>query len=359
MSCDSCTDRAKGGGTEKESKNITTGDGGRDMAAVLGHIEPFDIQNDDWSLYIERLGQFYIANEITTNAKKVAVLLTVIGTKAYELLHSLLAPELPSTKSYDELVKVLEDHLKPKPLVIAERFKFHHRNQKDGETVAQYVAALRKLTEHCDFKDYLDEALRDRLVCGLRSEVIQRKLLSEKTLGFQRAYELAHSLETANRQASELQATTRAAVHPPRDVQVVAPGNPTSTSVGAPSCHRCGKMGHAQDKCYYRLQKCRACGKRGHIAKMCKSSSQGGTFGRDRTLPGGNSGHRAGHVEIKVPSDSPCESTQGFEAVGLFTVQMAEGDPEAPITLHPEVNGVTLAMELDTGASVSLISERV
>ena len=359
MSCDSCTDRAKGGGTEKESKNITTGDGGRDMAAVLGHIEPFDIQNDDWSLYIERLGQFYIANEITTNAKKVAVLLTVIGTKAYELLHSLLAPELPSTKSYDELVKVLEDHLKPKPLVIAERFKFHHRNQKDGETVAQYVAALHKLMKHCDFKDYLDEALQDRLICGLRSEVIQRKLLSEKTLGFQLAYELAHSLETANRQASELQATTRAAVHPQRDVQVVAPGNPTSTSVGAPSCHRCGKMGHAQDKCYYRLQKCRACGKRGHIAKMCKSSSQGGTFGRDRTLPGGNSGHRAGHVEIKVPSDSPCESTQGFEAVGLFTVQMAEGDPEAPITLHPEVNGVTLAMELDTGASVSLISERV
>ena len=47
MSCDGCTDRAKGGGTEKESKNTTTGDGGRDMAAVLGHIEPFDIQNDD------------------------------------------------------------------------------------------------------------------------------------------------------------------------------------------------------------------------------------------------------------------------------------------------------------------------
>lgn len=116
--------------------------------------------------------------------------------------------------------------MKPKPLVIAERFKFHHRNQKEGETVAQYVAALRKLTEHCDFKDYLDEVLRDRLVCGLRSEVIQRKLLSEKDLTFQRAYELAHGLETASHQASELQATTRAAVHPPREVQHVAPGNP-------------------------------------------------------------------------------------------------------------------------------------
>ena len=51
--------------------------------------------------------------------------------------------------------------------MIAERFKFHRRNQRDGETVAQYLAELRKLTEQCDFKEYLEEALRDRLVCSL------------------------------------------------------------------------------------------------------------------------------------------------------------------------------------------------
>ena len=39
-----------------------------------------------------------------------------------------------------------------------------------GENVAQYKAELQRLSEHCDFKDYLSEALRDRLVCGLRSE---------------------------------------------------------------------------------------------------------------------------------------------------------------------------------------------
>ena len=35
--------------------------------------------------------------------------------------------------------------------------------------MAQYLAELRKLTEHCDFRDNLDEALRDRLVCGIVS----------------------------------------------------------------------------------------------------------------------------------------------------------------------------------------------
>ena len=73
------------------------------MAAKLGHIEQFDL-SDDWTFYTERLGQFFVANDITDDPKKVAVLLTVIGSKPYELLHNLLAPEAPALKKYEELV---------------------------------------------------------------------------------------------------------------------------------------------------------------------------------------------------------------------------------------------------------------
>ena len=119
------------------------------MAVTQGHMDLFDVQNDDWSLYTERLRQFFVANKITDD-KKVAVLLTVVGTWAYELLHSLLVPTVPSEKSYDELVKALQEHLNPKLLVITERFRFHHRNQQ-GETVVQYMAPLQKHLEQCDY----------------------------------------------------------------------------------------------------------------------------------------------------------------------------------------------------------------
>ena len=276
------------------------------MAAILGHMDPFDVQNDDWSLYTERLGQFFVANDIADDKKKVAVLLTVVGTRAYELLHSLLAPTLPSEKNYDELVKALQEHLNPKPLVIAERFRFHHRNQQEGETVAQYMAALRKHSERCDFGDYLEQALRDRLVCGLRSEIVQRRLLSEKDLTLQKAYDLAHSLETASRRASELQASAKATTQVSKDIQRVAPGRPTNAGVSPPQCcYRCGKAGHHPDKCHYRLQKCRGCGKRGHIVRMCKSVEKGAFHGTARpSAPlhgkrppgGGRSHHRTGYV---------------------------------------------------------------
>ena len=48
------------------------------------------------------------------------------------------------------------------------------RNQAPGEPVADYMAELRHLAMHCKFEAYLEEALRDRLVCGLRSEGVQK-----------------------------------------------------------------------------------------------------------------------------------------------------------------------------------------
>ena len=151
--------------------------------SVLGQVEQFELGSDDWVLYTERLDQFFLANEITNDTKKVAVLLTAIGPKAYSLLRNLLAPVKPATKEYEELTDVRKDHLRPKPVVIAERFKFHRRNQGDEETVAQYMAELRKLAEHCDFKDYLNEAFRPRSVPYALREVIEKDLERLELLG--------------------------------------------------------------------------------------------------------------------------------------------------------------------------------
>ena len=55
----------------------------RDYGYSSGHIEPFEMESDDWELYTERLDQFLLANGIDDDKKKVAVFVTVIGQKAY------------------------------------------------------------------------------------------------------------------------------------------------------------------------------------------------------------------------------------------------------------------------------------
>ena len=113
--------------------------------------------------------QYFAANEIP-NDKQVPALLAMLEEKAYSLLWNLMTPDDPATKGYDDIVNLYDNHLLPKPLVIAERFRFHRRDQNEGESISVYVAELRKLSEHCDFKANLSEALRDILVCGIKKK---------------------------------------------------------------------------------------------------------------------------------------------------------------------------------------------
>ena len=109
--------------------------------------------------------------------KKKAILLNGVGAKTYNLIRNLVAPNKPSDKTFKEIVDLVQKHHSPTPSVIVERFRFNTRVRKAGENIANYVADLRKLTEHCKFNaDTLDEMLRDRLVVGINDDAIQKRL---------------------------------------------------------------------------------------------------------------------------------------------------------------------------------------
>ena len=61
------------------------------------------------------------------------------------------------------LCPMLEEHFQPKPNVIAQCFTFYQRNQKPTESIAEYLAALRKLAIDCNFgaKEVLEATLED------------------------------------------------------------------------------------------------------------------------------------------------------------------------------------------------------
>ena len=127
--------------------------------------------------------------------KSKLIFLTVIGNETYSLSRNLLAPESPAGKAVKTLSETLTDHLKPQPLIIAERYKFYFRDQSENETITEYLAELRKLTLNCEFKDYLDQALKDRFVCGLQNNNIWRRLYAETKFTLKSAIELAKTMK--------------------------------------------------------------------------------------------------------------------------------------------------------------------
>lgn len=89
-------------------------------------------------------------------------------------------------------------HLTPKPIVITDRYKFH-KCTHEGQSVREFFAKLQKLAEMCEFCAYRDNASRDRLVCGINSKAIRRKLLVEDDLSLKKAVDIAARMELTNK----------------------------------------------------------------------------------------------------------------------------------------------------------------
>ena len=77
--------------------------------AVLGSLGEFNCKSDSISSYLERMQLYFEANSVKED-RKVADLLTVIGAKTYETLHSLLVPVRPGDKTCNELLGLLQKH---------------------------------------------------------------------------------------------------------------------------------------------------------------------------------------------------------------------------------------------------------
>ena len=110
--------------------------------ATFGKIDEFNVK-DDWSQYIERLGHYFSANDITDISKQKAILLSVLSAETYTLMHNVSVPNLPGTKTYDQLVELVKDYLCPEPNIIVQRCLFNSRARQPEESVATSVNELR------------------------------------------------------------------------------------------------------------------------------------------------------------------------------------------------------------------------
>ncbi|XP_076280639.1 uncharacterized protein LOC143209180 [Lasioglossum baleicum] len=170
------------------------------------NIEPYE-PSINWKRWVKRLEGAFKVFKIQKE-DEVPYLLHYIGATAFDMISNKCAPSDPYESTYKSLIQKLGEFYAPAPLEIAENFRFHQRRQKEGESILQYVAELQKLSINCNFGAYLKTALRNQLVFGLTSTRIQSRLLETKDLTFDKAIELATSMEMSEKDTDQLRGSS-------------------------------------------------------------------------------------------------------------------------------------------------------
>ena len=116
--------------------------------AAHGSIGEFSPGSETWVSYIERLKQYFIANDIKGDERQRAVLLSICGASTYQLIRSVVSAAKPTEKSLDEIVVLMRENYFPKPSVTMQRFAFNSRSWEQGESIATFVVDLRQISEY-------------------------------------------------------------------------------------------------------------------------------------------------------------------------------------------------------------------
>ena len=106
--------------------------------------------------------------------------------------------------TYDAVIETLERLFVKTPNKIFARHDLATRKQQPGESLDEFLEELKKLSKHCGFtavtsETYRSEMIRDSFINGLTSNYIRQRLLENSELSLDRAYEIARTLHTAQK----------------------------------------------------------------------------------------------------------------------------------------------------------------
>lgn len=315
-----------------------------------GSLKEFDPAKESIEDFRERFDLYCLANNIRgENAdavhRKKAMFITLLGQATFAKLKVLASPTPVADLALDAIMEHLVAHYRPKTIEIAERFKFFKRSQKKGEAAVDFIADLRRLAKTCNFGNYLETAIRDQFVCGLRDSKCQKELLCREGLTADTALQSARAAEVVAQEAKAMQ-------EPPSE-----PSSSEVNQVGSSDkfvCYRCGNRGHFASVCKYRNAKCHLCLKVGHLAKVCRNSHRRPTSTKKGGTKSSKSKSKHGDMNL-VEADEAANSSDSGSSSDLHSIFQLGNELQEKFLITVNINGVPLEMEVDSGAERSTV----
>ena len=148
----------------------------------------------NWRTWVSAWNNYRLATKLDKEeeARQVATLLAVIGKKANKVFRTFTWASPDDAKKIAAVVSKFEEYCIPKYCIL-----FFTRDQRESETVDQYLTELRQIAANCDFESITpDQLLRERLVTGTKTAKVRENLLKEKKLTLEKAIDISRAAES-------------------------------------------------------------------------------------------------------------------------------------------------------------------
>ena len=207
-------------------------------------------------------------------------------------------------------------------------------NRKLGESISQYMAELRRLSQYCKYGDSLESMLRDHLVCAANQDQMQQHLLSKgANLKLQKAVDISLLLELAIRHLAIMQNESKSAAESFSKIDSKIPIKSQNSK-----CFRCSGQ-HNPKVCPFIDKECFFCKNKGHTSKVCRKKAKS-------------------NLPTQQISNVLSETTDEDQSdADFFTIyQLDHKKSTRPIVITISIENQDIPIETDTGASISLIN---
>ena len=155
---------------------------------------------------MDRFDNYLVAMNITDDKRQKALLLLYGGDEIFKLSKTLNmtptpaagqgAAAVPAETQFAAAKRVLTEHFHPKANAQFNRLAFRQAQQQKEESLDQYYARVRTLSEGCEHTDN-DAEIRTQLMCGTNSTSFKKLILQEPTLSLEQLLTKGRAQEKA------------------------------------------------------------------------------------------------------------------------------------------------------------------
>lgn len=320
-------------------------------------FEQYDRNKESFTNYKQRFQNYLDLKGLKDQTVCAQLLLNSIGASNYNMLTALVAPQDVSKLKYDEIIEVLEAHLCPKRNVLVAQHSFLSNYQKESESIADYIASLRRNITDCEFVCKCENSvaelfLRAQFVRGIKDNSIREQILQSESTVFDEISRKALALEASKIDSRTLSSSCTASTSNSNTIAKVSDmrrknrsrsknRHQKSNSGDQPQesnrkrskskrrvnygelginnlCLRCGRDNHIAAECRtaQNLLKCTGCSKTGHVKKVCiKTKMQEKRNASTNAVSDEN--YDVSHIVDIYKTDGQCDSQKFFVEINI------------------------------------------